>query len=395
MRIEVASSPSLGLLGRAPGLIPEWRVGSIVEAVAVSDAASGHLWLNIGQTRVPARLASGDPTGPANGEVLRLRVLRNSPVIAFETLEAETPTVPDVASDSLRRVLPRQASPAGLLANAGWLAGRMAPGITLPARLMLALSALWEGLPTTGQLVSAEGLQTAIKQSGLFLEAQLARSLSTLTLAQLPLRDLKALLLAVRSLAAEQGMPRASTSTLPANAAAPLPMLHGALLPLTDAAPSLPSIAAPADQVHELRQQVEGAVARLTATQLINATAQGLAYLIEIPVRQDNDARMVRFRFERQPDQPPGQSPGWAVEAVLTLRHGEAVHARVALHAGRIAVLLRSDSAAVVERLKMSCNTLTGALLTTGLDVEQVVCLHGLPAADPGQSRSQLVDARA
>ena len=38
MRIDVPSSTSLGLLARAPGLIPEWRVGSVVEAVAVRDA---------------------------------------------------------------------------------------------------------------------------------------------------------------------------------------------------------------------------------------------------------------------------------------------------------------------------------------------------------------------
>jgi hypothetical protein len=395
MRIDVASSTSLGLLARAPGFIPEWRVGSVVEAVAVRDAASGQLWLNIGQARVPARLASGDPVGPAEGEVLRLRVLRNSPVIAFETLESNSTSSPDVASDSLRRELPRQASPAALLANAAWLANRMDSGPALPPRLRLALSALWEGVPSTGQLASAQGLEAAIRQSGLFLESQLAQNLPPAMLAKLPLQDLKALLLSVRSLAAEQSALRPGAVALPATAAAPLPMLRGAFPPLVDSAPSLPSIAGSADRIDELLQQADGALARLTATQLINLSAQGLAYLIEIPVRQGNDARMLRFRFEQQAERPSGQQAGWSVEAVLTLRHGEAVHVRVAFQAGRIAVQLRSDSAAVVERLKMSREALTGALLAAGLDVEQVVCLHGLPAADPGHSRARLVDTRA
>lgn len=395
MRIDGSSSTSLGLLARAPGLIPEWRVGSVVEAVAVRDAASGQLWLNIGRARVPARVASGDPDGPPDGEVLKLRVLRNSPVIAFETLDTERASSPDLASDSLRRALPRQASPSALLANAGWLANHKETVSALPPKLLMALASLWEGLPTTGQLASAQGLEAAIRQSGLFLESQLGQNPSAALLDRLPLRDLKALLLSVRSLAAEQAGLRAGTNVFPPTSPAPLPMLRGAFPPLTDSPPSLPLIAASADQIDELLHQTDGALARLTATQLINASAQGLAYLIEIPVRQDNDARMLRFRFERQAEPPPGQPGGWSVEVVLTLRRGEAVHARIACQSGRIAVQLRSDSAAVVERLKMSRDALTGALTAAGLAVEQVVCLHGLPAADPGSARAQLVDTRA
>ncbi|MEQ1579631.1 MAG: flagellar hook-length control protein FliK [Steroidobacteraceae bacterium] len=395
MRIDVPSSTSLGLLARAPGFIPEWRVGSVVEATAVRDSASGQLWLNIGQARVPARVASGDPLGPAEGEVLKLRVLRNSPVIAFETLETEATSNPELAGESLRRALPRQASPAALLANAGWLASQGDAARALPPRLLMALAALWEGLPTPAQLASAQGLEAAIRRSGLFLESQLGQNLSPASLARIPAHDLKALLLSIRSMAAEQPGTRSGTNALPLTGTAPLPMLRGSLVPLADSAPSLASLSVPADQVDELLRQTEGALARLTATQLINASAQGMAYLIEVPVRHDNDARMLRFRFEQQQDPLPGQPRGWSVEAVLTLRHGEAVHARVVFQSGRIAVHLRSDSAAVVDRLKLSRDALTGALLAAGLDVEQVVCLHGLPAADPGHSRAQLVDTHA
>lgn len=394
MRIDIAPSTSLGLLGRAPGLIPEWRVGSVVEAVAVRDATSGQLWLDIGHSRVPARLASGDPSGPAGGEVLKLRVLRNSPVIAFETLETPAEPATEVASDSLRRVLPRQASPAALLANAGWIAERGESGALLPQRLLQALAALWRGLPTPAQLSSAEGLEAAIRQSGLFLEAQLARAPVPGLVEDVATHDLKALLLSLRSQVPEQTGQFLSTGSFPA-AAAPLPMLRGALTPLADIAPSLAGIAAPGDQVDELLRQTEGALARLTATQLINASAQGLAFLVEVPVRYDNDARMLRFRFERHPGQADGKPQGWSVEAVLTLSRGEAVHARVSFLAGRVAVQLRSDSAAMVERLKMSRDALLGTLMAAGLEVEQIVCLHGLPAADPGQSRSQLVDTHA
>ena len=395
MRIEVSTSSSAGLLGRAPGLIPEWQVGAVVRAVAVRDAASGQLWLAIGRTRVPARIASGDPAGPAEGEALNLRVLRNSPVIAFEALEPEPATASDVASDSLRRMLPRQASPTGLLANAAWHAGRGDTDASLPPQVGRALAALWQGLPTTGELASASGLEKAIRHSGLFLEAQLGGNPATVLLQEAPSRDLKALLLSLRTAMTGQAASTPAGVATHAHAQSPLPLLRGSLLPLQETAPSLASIAGPGEQADELFRQTDGALARLTSTQLVNAAAQGLAYLVEIPVRHDNDARMLRFRFERQQDRPSGQSGGWSVEAALTLRQGEAVHARVTFQGGRIAVQLRSDSAAVVDRLKLSREALAGTLRNAGLEVEQVVCLHGLPAADPGQSRAQLVDTRA
>jgi len=395
MRIEVSTPTSSGLLGRAPGLIPEWQVGAVVRAVAVRDATSGQLWLTIGQTRVPARIASGDPAGPAEGEVLRLRVLRNSPVIALEALESDPAAAPDIAGDSLRRLLPRQASPAGLLANLAWLAGRGDTDASLSPPVRQAMSGLWQGLPTTEQLASGDGLERAIRNSGLFLEAQIGRNPSPAALDELPLHDLKALLLSLRSMVAGQGESAQGSSVLPASAAGPLPLLRGSLLPLMETVPTLASTADPASRTDEIFRQTDGALARLTATQLVNAGAQGLAYLMEIPVRHDHDARMLRFRFEHQQEHPPGQPGGWSVEAALTLRHGEAVHVRVAFQAGRIAVHLRSDSAAIVDSMKMARDALTGALREAGLDVDQVVCLHGLPAADPGQSRAQLVDTRA
>ena len=84
--LESGSRPS-------PSLLAEWRVGAILEAVAVRDARSSQLWLDIGGQRHPARLASGDAAGPQNGERLQVRVLRNSPVLALETVSTQATDV--------------------------------------------------------------------------------------------------------------------------------------------------------------------------------------------------------------------------------------------------------------------------------------------------------------
>lgn len=391
MRIELAPANSPGLLGRAPGMIPEWRVGAIVEAVAVRDATTGQLWLTLGQMRLPARVASGDPAGPADGEVLRLRVLRNSPVLAFESLEANSETRSDPASDALRRMLPRQSSPAALFAALGTFARSNNLEHLLPARVADKMARLWGGIATTTQLSDAAGVAAAVSRSGIFMENLLATR-SGAALNSIPLEDLKALLLNLKEALTGQGVrdlpPRID---LPA----PLPVLRGSLVPLTAAASSLTNVDSVAGAIDALARDTDGALARLTATQLINHAAHGLVWLVEIPVRHEDEAHMLRFRFERESAEESSEETGWTVEAALELGSRQAVHARVSLRQHRISVQLRSDAPEVVARLKAHANVLTLALERAGLNVDQVVCLHGLPVDEAGQPRARLVDLRA
>src|SRR5688572_20880222 len=114
MRVDLVDFRNTSPVGTtSPSLLSEWRVGALLQAVAVRDANSGQLWLDIGGQRHSARLASGNGAGPANGEVLQVRVLRNSPVLALETLSASAAVATDaetVVSDAMRRFVPRQES---------------------------------------------------------------------------------------------------------------------------------------------------------------------------------------------------------------------------------------------------------------------------------------------
>ena len=104
MRVDLVNFRGAGQSGSSVGLLAEWRVGAIMQAVAVRDATK-QLWLNIGDTRYPARIASGAESGPAHGEKLQVRVLRTSPVLALETLPASETTDAEATTvtDALRR----------------------------------------------------------------------------------------------------------------------------------------------------------------------------------------------------------------------------------------------------------------------------------------------------
>src|SRR5688500_1613074 len=106
MRVDLVNLLGSGT-SPTPSLLAEWRVGAILEAIAVRDGRSGQLWLDIAGQRHPARVASGDTSGPKDGERLQLRVLRNSPVLALETVSAqptaESSSEAAVVADALRK----------------------------------------------------------------------------------------------------------------------------------------------------------------------------------------------------------------------------------------------------------------------------------------------------
>src|SRR5690349_19416056 len=107
MRVDLVNLLGSGS-SPTPGLLAEWRVGAILEAVAVRDPRGGQLWLDIAGQRHPARVASGDVAGPKDGERLQVRVLRNSPVLALETISAqpESSAQSAVIADALRKFVP-------------------------------------------------------------------------------------------------------------------------------------------------------------------------------------------------------------------------------------------------------------------------------------------------
>jgi hypothetical protein len=416
MRLELSSLRGVSTPAASASLFSQWRVGAIVEAIAIRDANSGQLFLNIGSTRVPARIASGDNAGPANGERLQLRVLRDHPVLALEALTQDSDEAIAV-NDGLRRFLPRQTSPAPLMANLNMLAKQIAVQgnpiaasanpeanaalASLPRPIRVAVEQLWQAIPDAAELVDGDDLVNAVRRSGIYLESTLANT-SMASARDVLSRDFKSLLIELKHALQRGGATvQTATGSTSNNGSAPdpLPMARGNLQPLPPAAATLAQLDTPTARINELAAQTDGALSRLNTVQLVNAetnTASSL-WLIELPIKRDDQTETLRFRFEQNARQQQGNEESWTVEAALPLREAGALHARISLVGNRITVQLRAESATLVGELSARTPELTAMLSESGLQVERIVCLHGMPANESAELRNAtpLLDVRA
>ncbi|HEY5806326.1 MAG TPA: flagellar hook-length control protein FliK [Povalibacter sp.] len=396
MRIDLATVRGTGFAGQSPATsLSDWRIGAILQATAIRDARTGQLWLQIADLRYPARIASGNTTGPVDGERLTVRVLRNSPVLALETLASEASATSDtVNADALRRYLPRQASAAPLLSNLSWIANGKED--SLPSQVTQAATRLWQALPDAASLSDPAALRNAIARSGTFLEATLANA-DHRTIATAATHDLKALLLNFARLLRDTGARPAAAMSDAGHS--PMPLSTGPLTPLPAAPATLAVLDTPSQQMNELARQTDGAVARMTTLQVGSTPSDApvQAMLLELPMRQGDRASVVRLRIEQDRSRKHDSTTGdaWAIEAAMDLGAVGGLHARVTLQGHRIGVQLRADSAAVVDTLAMRAPELESMLRESGLEIDRVVCLHGMPAGDPGVRPTRLLDLRA
>lgn len=396
--VEIVTPPASSYAGTSSPSLAEWRVGAILQATAIRDAATRQLWLQIGDTRHPARIASGDERGPAHGEQLQLRVLRNSPVLALETLARSHAMSQDTAiSEALRRHLPRQASPALLLANLAWIAQGKSGTDALPRAVTQAAMNLWQVFATPHSLRQPDGLQEAMMRSGAFLEANLAASQSG-NGAALARTDLKALMLMLSRLLREHGA-RPAAARADAEVHAPVPTAPGPLTTLLNSPATFALADTPMQQLHELARQTEGALARLTTLQIANSTQEGgtQTLLLEVPFRDEDRASMLRLRVQRDASghHADAADSAWSIEAALDLGTAGPLHARITLRGQRVGVQLRAASATFVDTLAAHTTQLEAMLREAGLEIDRVVCLHGMPAAEQGARHARLLDIRA
>jgi hypothetical protein len=399
MRLDLVSMRGVPVIGTSASLLAEWRVGTILQAVATRDASSGQLFLNMGDSRYPARLASGEEDGPADGERLTLRVLRNSPVLALERVaeQQRSAASSEVVTDALRKYVPKQSSAAPLASNLAFVA-RAGGAEALPRAVAHVATKLWDALPDMDAMTDPMKLERALSRSGAFLEAALANDDGTPASRSAVAADVKTLMLQFARVLKEHGA-RPSFGLSDTNSHAPLPSANGPLSSLSSAPATLSLLETPFEQMSELARQTDGALARLTTTQVTNSAQDGpvQSMLIEVPMRQDDRANVLRFRIERDSTrrQSGGGAESWAVEAALDLGAVGALHARVALTGFRVGVQLRADSPAIVNMLNERAPELESMLRDAGLEVERIVCRHGMPAGDTGARLTRLLDVRA
>jgi hypothetical protein len=144
------------------------------------------------------------------GQRLQVQVTRLGALPELRILPAETPP-PEVVSKALRELLPKQIDVKELTSMLGRLPASTSS--SLPDSVRVAVERLAAILPQAEKLMTHEGLQKAVQNSGLFLETSLAAVLTDG--AELPENDLKARLLNLLSVLQkwETGKPAAQAAT--------------------------------------------------------------------------------------------------------------------------------------------------------------------------------------
>lgn len=205
-------------------LKPALPVGRVLDALVSGNRGNNLIELTAGRMRLLAESSMNLQTGTrvqlrVEGQDAQLRPL----------LRVLTPTQSD-ASAQLRAILPKQEAASTLLAQLSQLAAAKPAEPTLQQLL----SSL-DRLPARQQVVTPEALKAALRSSGLFLEAQLARG-------EAPQQDIKQELL---RLAAQLRQLKANPPPTPAAGATTNAPARGAAGAAPNTAATVPAGAVP------------------------------------------------------------------------------------------------------------------------------------------------------
>lgn len=184
------------------------KLGAIIEVIV--QARLGDNRFQLQPLPEGESLTGMSQTELSVGQRLQVQVTRLGALPELRILPAET-SPPEAVPKALLELLPKQVDIKELTAMLGRLPASASPN--LPDSVRAAVERFVAILPQAEKLMTPEGLQKAVQNSGLFLEASLAAVLTDG--AALPENDLKARLLNLLSVLQkwETGKPAAQTAT--------------------------------------------------------------------------------------------------------------------------------------------------------------------------------------
>ncbi len=330
-----------------------------------------------------------------------------------------------------------------------------APGIPrLPPAVTRALGSLLSGFPTPAQVTEPRGLQQAVRDSGLFLEARLAETVrrsatsgtdARAAAAAITRTDAKAALLrtfsALEAQARGEGIPQLPRHDRPltpdqvlrvlagvsARASAPAatgtPAGTGATVPgealqlgfpapvsVAGTAPTLPPGGALDLALSVLLRQLAANISRVTVQQVQTAAAQQVAgadpgtlnsWQVELPVRHADGGLHV-FQLRIDEEERGGGTDGndeekvrqWKVTLAFDLPPLGPMYAQIRLREQHVATRFWAERQATLEAVRAELDGLKERLGALGLQVEELDCMQGAPPVRRTTLSQQLVDIR-
>ena len=360
----VSTSAPASLRTTAGGLA--LQLGQVLGATVLrGGAAGGTVSLQVAGQTVDAR----STLALSAGQQLNLNVTATGRQTVLQILDGQV-AQNATALQGLRAALPRSA-PLPVLFEAlarAVTGGEDGGDARLPLPVREAARALVEAIPSRHSLQPADGLQQALKKSGLFMESQAVRQPPG---SALPPGDLKAALMRLASAIREQ-LPAPMRQSAAGESAASSAATHPRELPA---------------QLLELGRASEAAVYRVQSQQLqhgMQRNEQPTALAVELPVRSEQQTEILRLRVaEDGRRRDDGDEPTWQVVLDLDLGTAGPLQAHLTLRGGTVSTLLRiahADTAAVARETLV---TLERGLREAGVEVGTLHCLRAEPLAAP------------
>lgn len=387
-------------------LLSALRPGQTLQAQVLASPRADLARLLIDDLVITAR--TGRPLAP--GQALTLTVLKGGPT---PELRVQLPPQPPGSQDVLRLALPRQLPLRETLSGLAQLAGRAMPLLNNPAREALR-GLLDRSLPL--RQVSPDTLRQAVRDSGIFTEARMARGQPP------PATDRKTLLLQLASAlparppAVDNPAPLAALSraNLASAGAPPDPLTRAGLLAgsllrggsLFEATPRGPAGPVPAQSpeqvlIDRLWRLVDASLARIHTHQAASLPADDKAapvWQLDIPLAMPGgptQALELRIRQEPEDEQQDAGGAGWLVTIGFMFPLLGPVKAGVRLAGGRISSTFWCEQPAAARLFDRHLPQLRSALEAAGLEVGHLAASQGTPPTEgTGTVAEHLLDER-
>ncbi|NNE64323.1 MAG: hypothetical protein HKN34_09590 [Gammaproteobacteria bacterium] len=380
-----------------------YKIGQVLNATVLTNSHQGRVAIRIGNMQ----LSASTNIALQQNTPLELKVAQLQPRLQLQILH---PGGGNPLPEAMLKMLPQQTSLAPLLAELAFQAQAKQPA-TVPAPLQAALKKLIAALPTRQNIRQADGLQRAVAQSGLFLEAKLAAAAG----GQHPqlATDLKSLLLrylgTLRQSRFEPAATRPATrpsAQAPTLASGPVsaevpPPLRGRLpQPQPQASPVAPAATGAIETHHPaLLKQLEGALARIGLHQV--ATAENFnegqnLWQLEIPVRQGNAVEIVALTIERETARNSADTEdedAWSVNLSLDLPNLGSLQSRISMDKQGLSTTFWTRSRNNLSLIEKRLPELRRNLELHGLEINQCKCIDGQqPTAPAAKADGSLID---
>lgn len=360
-----------------PAVSRVWAVGQLLNVIVIGPADQNSTLLKIGTETV---VASG-AAPVAMGDRFTARVVSLHPLPVLEPVRRES-VKPDarVEAVALRTLLPQQIALAPALRT---LEAHL-PGLARAAHsrdlhaLILSTQSLFADIPALAALTTPAKLMRAVTLSGTGLEQTLAGHLIDPTIS-LPTADRKWQLLSLLR-QVEPFLPSVPTAAAPLQEKSVLSnesdLTRGGV-PRAEPPAFANWDLAVSEYSSELKQALEGMIARITTRQLqmTEAASLGQAFgLFELPVRIDEQLEVLQLQYSREGED--GQSHGaerHSLLIVVPLPGPSQLRVRLTLCAEQLSIVAWADNEALRVALYHRRDDLQARLAACGLRVEAVI----------------------